>query len=82
MEFVPITVVLVVEVVLGHVTIRAQVVIIEGVTAQAVQHIAMVRVLVVARIIAKRDVTSNVITDVVTIADPPQIPMLLLLQVY
>ena len=52
MEFVPITVVLVVEVVLGHVTIRAQVVIIEGVTAQAVQHIAMVRVLVVARIIA------------------------------
>ena len=82
MEFVPITVVLVVEVVLGHVTIRAQVVIIEGVTAQAVQHIAMVRVLVVARIIAKRDVTSNVITDEVTIADPPQIPMLLLLQVY
>lgn len=82
MEFVPITVYLVVEVVLGHVSIRAQVVIIEGVTAQAVQHIAMVRVLVVAIMIAKRDVTTNVITDVVEIADPPQIPMLLLLQVY
>ena len=82
MEFVPITVHLVVEVVLGHVSIRAQVVIMEGVTAQAVQHIAMVRVLVVARMIAKRDVASNVLTDVVEIADPPQIPMLLLLQVY
>ena len=83
MEFVPIPVQIVVEVVLGSVLVRAQVMIMEGVSAQAaVKEIALVHVLVVARISAKRDVASNVITDVVEIADPQQIPMLLLLEEY